>query len=305
VTATALAIDIGATKISCAVVTATGDIRERAVGTTPRVGADVVAAVVGLIGRMASAASVRSVGVGSAGIIDPASGVVTGATSVLANWEGVRLRDDLEAALGLPVTIMNDIHAHAWGEKRFGAGASRDSVFVVAVGTGLGAVLATRRGIEPGAHGASGHFGHISCPEAGTEPCACGGRGHLESVASGLGVPALYRRLGGDRAVASAKEVFALVDADPVAAATVQHAATALGRAIGGAVNLLDPESVVLAGGMRDPGGPWLSLVDRSIRDVALPTLRGIPLAVAQLGDDAALVGAGHYALTRGGQNDL
>jgi glucokinase len=307
VTRSALAIDFGATKISCAVVSEAGEVRERLVGSTPPNGREVIPAILELASGLQHG-MVEAIGVGAAGIIDPRSGVVTGATSTVAEWVGVRLRDELEAAFGLPTTVVNDVHAHAWGEWRFGAGRERESAFVVAVGTGIGAVLVTGRGLEVGVHGASGHFGHIACPEADALECSCGRIGHLECVASGGGILTLFHSLGGSPGVTSTKAVFADYGVDPIARATVERAAAALGHGLGGAVNLLDPEIIVLAGGMRDPGGPWLKLVGAAMREVTLPALSAVPIVPAQGGDDAALIGAAHYALTaltEGGSNVL
>ena len=133
-------------------------------------------------------------------------------------------------------------------------------MLVVAAGTGLGGSLVLDGVPVTGARHVAGHLGHIPAPEADGLPCSCGRTGHLEAVASGPGLLALYRRRGGN--AADTRRVIALAETgDPVALDSVSTAAGALGRAIGGWVNMLDPDAVILTGGLAQSGPLWWSTV--------------------------------------------
>ncbi|NED55175.1 ROK family protein, partial [Micromonospora aurantiaca] len=178
------ALDIGGTKTTAALVTAGGEVVGRHTAPTPgRSGAAAVLdTAAGLVEKLRADApgAVRALGVGSAGVIDSASGLVLSATDVLTGWTGTDLRGDLRRRLGVPVTVINDVHAHALGEARHGAAAGYDTVLYVAVGTGVGASFVLGDTVLAGAHSAAGHAGHQPSPYAGSLACTCGGRGHLE-----------------------------------------------------------------------------------------------------------------------------
>ena len=99
---------------------------------------------------------------------------------------------------GVPVSVLNDVHAHGLGEARFGVGRGRSSVLLIAVGTGIGGCQIVDGAPVLGAHGAAGHVGHLPVPEAAGVPCPCGRIGHLEGLASGPGIVQLAARLGAD-----------------------------------------------------------------------------------------------------------
>ncbi|BDZ49367.1 hypothetical protein GCM10025867_16080 [Frondihabitans sucicola] len=230
-------------------------------------------------------------GIGAAGVVDPATGAVVSATDSLPGWEGTPLRAELERRLDLRVTALNDVQAHALGEAVRGAGRGHSSVLTVAAGTGVGGALVVDGRLVSGRRGAAGHFGHIASPAAVGRPCPCGGAGHVEAIASGPAVHDLYTESGG--LAADTREVFALAAAGDARAATaVDRAARALGVLIGGLVNEVDPDVVVLAGGLADSGERWWSAVDSAARGEMLPLLRSCPLVPARLGADSAIVGA-------------
>ncbi len=180
------ALDIGGTKTTAALVTAAGEVVGRHTAPTPgRSGAAAVLdTAAGLVEKLRADAPdvVRALGVGSAGVIDSGSGLVLSATDVLTGWAGTDLRGDLARRLGVPVTVINDVHAHALGEARHGVAAGYDTVLYVAVGTGVGASFVLGDTVLAGAHSAAGHAGHQPSAYAGTLPCTCGGRGHLEAM---------------------------------------------------------------------------------------------------------------------------
>ena len=292
----AVGLDIGGTKTSAGLVTRAGEVVARAEAPTPaRSGsAQILATAVSLARGLMRGRRVCAAGVGSAGVIDRRR--VVSATDQLAGWAGTELGMLLEAALGVPVVIDNDVHAHAVGEAFAGAGRGHGTILVVAVGTGIGGAVVVDGVPQSGAHGAAGHIGHIWAMEAAGLTCPCGRIGHLESISSGVALQQLYRRLGGDVDVADARAVVARTETDPLAHGAVTISARALGHALGGLVNVVDPDVLIVAGGMRNAGRLWWSTMEEAVRTTAVPLLDGLPVVSAQLGDDAAIIGAAHRA---------
>lgn len=299
-----VAVDLGGTKTAGAVVTDDGTIRARAsIPTASRVGGAVILdATTALVRDLLALAAglgdeVVAVGVGSAGVIDARTGEVVSATDAIRGWAGTHLGGELRVRLGLPVAVDNDVHAHALGEAWLGACAGRGSALVVAAGTGVGGSFLLDGRPLHGAHHVAGHVGHVSVPEADGVPCTCGSVGHVEAVASGPGLHAVYLALGGASEAATARDVVARAAAgDGIALAAVDRAATALGRAVGGLVNVLDPEVVVVGGGLAGAGPLWWSAMERAVRAELIGLIADVPVVEATLGSDAALVGAARLA---------
>lgn len=290
------AVDIGGTKTAAALVGRDGSLVARTATATPgRDGPeailDAVAQVVHDLGEAPAA-----VGVGSAGVVDPGSGTVLGATDVLARWAGTDLRGGVAARLALPVAVVNDVHAHGLGEATYGAGRGFGSVLTVAVGTGIGGAFVSDGSLLTGPHAAAGHVGHMPSPHARDLPCSCGAVGHLEALAAGPAlVRELVRRTG--HQVADLRAVTArAADDDQDAVGVLHDGGTAVGAVIGGLVNVLDPEVVVVGGGVANIGGEWWdALLAAAAREV-LPILAGVPVVRSELGGDAALLGAAALA---------
>jgi glucokinase len=298
---TVAALDIGGTKTAAALVDATGTVLERGIAPTP--GADgpkaVLKTAADLVLSLAARPAVPSpgaLGVGSAGVVDGSTGRVLGATDVLRDWSGTDLAGELERLTGLPTKAVNDVHAHALGEARFGAGRDAATVLFVAVGTGVGASFVVDGEVLTGAHHVAGHAGHVPSPYAADLACTCGGTGHLEAAAAGPPLTAEYRRHSGD-ATADLRVVATLAAAgDPAATTVAQLGGRAIGSALGGLVNVLDPHIVVVGGGVTGLGEPWWSALRAQFAAEVLPVLRGVPVLQSELGGDAPLLGAASIA---------
>lgn len=285
-------VDIGGTKTAAALITPEGVLLDRTVLPTPAERGpaavlDTAARAVALLGR-----SVDAVGVGSAGVIDPRTGRVRSATSALPGWGGTDLRGLLAARLGLPVGVDNDVNAHALGEHWRGAAAGHACVLLLTVGTGVGGCLLIDGRVHHGAGGAAGEAGHLPVPAAAGLPCPCGGIGHAEAAASGPAMTAAYRGLT-DAQDATLAFVDSLAkEGDPTALAVLRKGATALGEAVGGLVNVLAPDLVLLGGGVSRCGPAWWDVLRATVASHLVPAVAGTPLRVGSLGDDAALYGA-------------
>lgn len=299
----AVGVDIGGTKTVAALVDGTGEVIGRAAGATP--GPDgpdaVLETVLRLVKAVADGTRPIGVGIGSAGVIDHHAGVVRSATSVLHDWAGTPVRERVSAATGLPVRVVNDVHAHALGEAWVGAAAGAGSALMVAVGTGVGASYLRGGEVLFGAHDVAGHLGHIPSAQAVGRPCVCGRVGHLEAVAAGPALAASYSERT-RRPVGTLQEVVrdAAAGSD-VARAVVTDGAEALGAAVGGTVNLLDPEVVVIGGGVVGAGDLWWAPMERALRGQLLPATADIRVCRSRLGGDAALFGAARLMLTDSG----
>lgn len=296
---TVVVVDIGGTKTAAGLVDRAGVVLRRVEAATPaQSGATaVLSTVAGLVGALRDGSHrVVGLGVGSAGVVDPVSGRVLGATDALAGWAGTDLRGELIACTGLPVAVINDVHAHALGESRYGAARGCDTALFVAVGTGVGGAFVQPAGVLSGARAAAGHVGHVPSVHALDLPCSCGGTGHLEAIACGPGLVREYARrtslpVSDLPAVSSAA-----ISGDESARDVIRLGGIAVGSTIGGLVNVLDPDVVVVGGGVVNLGDAWWSpLLEAAVAEL-LPSLKDVRIVRSGLGGDAALLGAAALA---------
>ena len=213
-----------------------------------------------------------------------------------AGWAGTDLRGELIARTGLPVAVINDVHAHALGESRYGAARGCDTALFVAVGTGIGGAFVQPGGVLSGARAAAGHVGHVPSVHARDLPCSCGGTGHLEAIACGPALVREYSRRWTTDAVDLQSVVAAAAAGCEDAAAVIRLGGTAVGSTIGGLVNVLDPDVVVVGGGVVNLGDAWWTPLLEAADVELLPSLKGVQIVRSSLGGDAALLGAAALA---------
>jgi glucokinase len=246
-----------------------------------------------------------AVGVSFGGPVWHETGVVKLSHHV-PGWEGVALAERLSGEFGVPVVVENDGIIAALGEHRFGAGRGASSLLYITVSTGVGGGIVLDGRILHGADGMAGHVGHLRLERDGP-PCVCGSRGCLEAIAAGPAIAAEARRRialdpdGGADLLASvdgdvsAITAHLLADAaskgDQLALGVIERAATALGAGIGSAANLLNPERVLVGGGVSKAGPALWNVMRRVARETAMPEV-SLELAPAGLADDAPLWGA-------------
>lgn len=254
-----------------------------------------------------------AIGASFGGPTDHARGVVVRSDHV-PGWERVPLQALLEGAFAAPAGIDNDANAGALGEHRYGAGQGVAHLLYVTVSTGVGGGWILNGAVWRGADGLAGEIGHTVVDPAGAL-CGCGKRGCVERLAAGPfmagdaavmlaaepGRGAILRRLAGQQPLSGQLLSEAAAQGDDVAREILQRGAAALGLGIGNAANLMNPQRVVLGGGVTKAGELWWE----TVRQVAQATLvAGMRLAVvpAGLGDDAPLWGAVALAEARLGQ---
>lgn len=286
-------VDIGGTTTQVVLCAEDFGIVDRLEVATPA--ADGGAAMVGaalecvrrLLGR--TPARLLAVGVGAAGVVDARAGRILVASDSFRDWAGFEVTSEVERALGVPAFLDNDVNAFLRGEATAGAVAGVPHVLGMTLGTGVGGALWLNGGLYDGPHGAAGEIGHV--PGFGDLPCTCGGRGHLETLASGRSISARYgERTGRSVSARGVAESASLGDAD--ALAVYEAAGAGVARALLITAGLLDVTTFVIGGGV---SRSW-SLVEPSIRRAlaAEPPVSGRPLTVlpAGLGGDAVAVGA-------------
>lgn len=247
-----LGVDLGGTKTEAVVLGPDGAERWRRRVPTP---AGDYAATVATIVALAEAARAAghgpfSVGVGTPGTLT-AAGVMKNANSECLN--GRPLQRDLAAALGQPVAIANDANCLALSEATDGAGAGAPVVFAAIIGTGTGAGISVHGRVLTGPNGLAGEWGHNALPWATADdpapPCYCGRRGCIETLVSGPGLARDHAaRHGGTLTAEQIAGAAAAGDAD--CAATLERHAHRLARALASVINLLDPDVIVLGGGV-------------------------------------------------------
>ena len=251
-------IDLGGTKIEGIALDRGREILRRRI-PTPRHDYDAtLRAILQMIHDLEAAAGApATIGVGIPGTISPATRLVKNANST---WLiGRPLQDDLERVLGRHVRIANDANCFAASEAADGAGAGAEVVCAVIVGTGTGAGIAVHGRVLTGRHGIAGEWGHNPLPWAEADewpgpPCYCGRTGCIETFLSGPALAADYSARHAPRSGAgapAAEDVVAMADGgDPEALAAVQRYERRMARALASLINVLDPDVIVLGGGM-------------------------------------------------------
>jgi fructokinase len=248
-----IGIDLGGTKIEAIALSATGEEIARQRVSTPKdyaASLDAIEALVQELERLADQAG--TVGIGIPGTVVPRTGLVKNANSVWLN--GRPLGRDLEDRLGRPVRLMNDANCFALSEATDGAAAGAHVVFGVILGTGVGGGIVVDGRCLSGANLIAGEWGHNPLPWLTSDEwpgalCYCGKRGCVETWLSG---PAFERDHADHTSLAlSSREIVrSAAEGDPRAAATVARYHDRLGRALASLINVLDPDVVVLGGGM-------------------------------------------------------
>lgn len=285
-----LGIDLGGTKTEAALLDADGRVAWRQRVATP--GGD-YAATVRVVAALVQAAWTQAgtklqVGMGTPGHRGT-NGLMKNCNSTCLN--GQPLQADIEAAIGQPVRLANDANCLALSEAIDGAAAGAEVVFAAILGSGTGAGIAVQRRVLTGPNGLAGEWGHNPLPwgEPGEDPhydCYCGQRGCVETLVSGPGIAREHAQLHGG-ALSAADIATAAAAGDAHCAATLERHARRLARALAAVINLLDPDVIVLGGGLsamphlvrRVPAlwGRWVfgAGADGPLRTRLVPALHG------------------------------
>ena len=280
-----VAVDVGGTDIKAALVD--GDAAELAARSlpTPRTPAGIVDAIAALVGELGEA---QAIGLAVPGVVDEGRGVAVWSENL--DWRDVPFASLLTERCGLPTVLGHDVRAGAIAETRVGAARGMSDVVYLSIGTGIAAGIVLGGRLHAGA-GYAGEIGHT--PAGHDEPCACGGAGCLEAIASAAAIARRYTARSG-RPVAGAREV--VLAGDPDALAVWDEALDALATALAWIASVIAPEAVVIGGGLSQAGAalfdPLSARIPRRLTFQRVPRL--IPAA---LGERAGCIGAGLLAL--------
>jgi len=291
----ALALDIGGTKIAAGLVDADGALVHHAKLPTPDGDAEAVWTVVDTLVTEALAEAggrVRGVGISSAGPIDLPAGTVSPIN--ITQWQGFPIVERVSTLTGAPVRLGGDGLCMALGERWRGAGVGASFLLGMVVSTGVGGGLVLDAAPYDGRTGNAGHVGHVVVDQDG-EPCSCGGRGCVETVAAGPRMAQWARKNGWDApAGADAKELADAANAgNPVALQAFRRGATAVAAMIASVSAVCDLDLVVVGGGVAKSGALLFDPLREALSTYArLEFLRGLRVLPAELGSDAGLVGA-------------
>jgi glucokinase len=303
----AIGIDIGGTKIAGALVDDAGQIvRDARVSTPAGDSAAIVDAVVGLVEELAVGEQVIGVGVAAAGFIDADQANIVYAPNL--SWRNEPFKAKLEARLSIPVIIENDANAAGWAEFRYGAGRGTKHMTMLTIGTGVGGAVIVNSQMLRGGFGIAGELGHMRVVPNG-RLCGCGAHGCIEQYGSGTALLRAARELADSeepngarlrelRHVAgelTGEQVYqAILERDTGALAILSELGSWLGQTIASLSAVLDPEVVVIGGGVSAAG----DLLLEPIRQAYLENMpaRGfrpeLKLKVAEFVNDAGVVGA-------------
>ncbi len=312
-----IGIDLGGTTVKFAILDLDGEVQQKWSIETNILdeGSHIVPEIVESINHRLklydmTAEDFVGIGMGTPGSVDIDKGTVIGAYNL--NWKTLQpVREQIETGTGIRFALDNDANVAALGERWKGAGENNPDVVFMTLGTGVGGGIIMAGQLLHGVAGCAGEIGHVTVDPHGFE-CTCGKVGCLETVASATGVVRVARQLSEEYAGESelksrlddgqaitSKDVFVLAEQnDPFALMVVDKVCFYLGLACGNLGNTLNPSSIVLGGGVSAAGEFLRSRVEKYFHEYTFPQVReSTQIKLAQLGNDAGVIGAGSLAL--------
>jgi len=306
-----LGVDIGGTKVAAGVVDDEGKILSQtrtpmAANGSAEAGFDAVDRAIRSVMASDAGNEVQGIGICAPGPLDPRSGVVLNPPNVPC-WRNFPLAERVRALYRIPVKVDNDANAAALAETRWGAARGFRYVFYATIGTGIGTGIVFDGSIYHGKTGSAGEGGHVSIDYRGPV-CGCGKRGCIEVLASGTAIGARARaKLTADQSRHSAmvglangdvasvtSETVARAHAvgDPVAQEVLAETVELVTPWLGSIVDLLDPDVIVIGGGVAAMLQPFFEQIQRMLPKWCVnPTANEIPLRIAYYGADAGIAG--------------
>jgi glucokinase len=250
----------------------------------------------------------HSISIAAAGAIDTDNGIITVSPN-LPDWVDIPLRDITQAAYGISIFLLNDANAAALGEHRLGAGKGSANLIYITVSTGIGGGIIIDNKLYSGTSGSAGEIGHMTIDVNGPV-CNCGSTGCLETLASGTAVAreAINRIKNGEKSslTETIKEIEnittkdvgqAATDGDALALAIIDRASYYLGVGLANLVNILNPDIIIVGGGLSKLGDLLLEPAREVVQERAfqLPA-QAVRIVPSQFGDDAGIIGAAVFA---------
>lgn len=311
-------IDLGGTTIKMAFVTTEGeiahkweiptDISQKGELITPHIASSLEQKLKEL---RIKKEQIVGIGMGAPGPVDMETGIIYEAVNL--GWKDYPLKDKLEEETGIQAVIDNDANLAALGEMWKGAGEGAENLIAVTLGTGVGGGVIANGDIVHGVNGAAGEIGHITSIPEGGAPCNCGKTGCLETIASATGIVRQAMKAISQNSNSSleavlksknkltAKDVLdSAREGDKLASTVIDQTCFHLGLAIANLSNGVNPEKIVIGGGVSRAGDILLPRVIHYFKRFAFPRVaKGADIVVATLGNDAGVIGAAWLVKTK------
>ena len=294
-----IGIDVGGTNIKMGLVSAKAKVIDRSEFATRSFARDrkeLIRQIAGEIKRLMdknglARNDVQGIGIGLPGLIDTPNGIVRFLPNI-PGWRNVPLKKKLEKKLGIPVYLENDVNLITLGEWRYGAGRGVKNMVCMTLGTGVGSGLILDGQLYRGPGFAAGELGHMPLNEHG-DACGCGGYGCLETYVGNKRLVALAQKMTRKKDV-SLEEMYTLAKkGNAVALKFWEQTATHIGNNLVGVVNLLNPERIVIGGGVSNNHEFLFKTIYAVIQKRAMPTQAAmVKITRTQLGNDAGILGA-------------
>lgn len=292
----AAAIDLGGTKIEGAIVDEKGEIHSRKrIATQAEKGKkQVLKNIFSVINFLKEnfKQEIKGVGIATPGFVDKTGKIIFGGAA-LKCLAGVNLKKELKKKFDLPVFIENDANCFALAEAVYGSGKTHKVVLGIIWGTGIGLGIVIDRKVYSGAFGAAGEFGHICLEPRMTKgpKCGCGQHACLENLASGKNISRIYRQKGGKIKNADPQQIYE--SKEVIAQKVISDALHYLGLGLCHLVNILNPDVIVLGGGVSKFPSPVYKKLEKEIKKYALPILtKKLKIVRHEISDAAGVLGA-------------
>ncbi|HLX75029.1 MAG TPA: ROK family protein [Terriglobales bacterium] len=313
-----LGVDIGGTKVAAGLINAAGEVlftarRRMLVKKSAEDGLRSVTEAIEAVLSNRRARAVTGIGISVPGWVDSQRGVLLSATNI-ACWRNYPLAEKIQQRYKLPTRLANDANVAALAEAVWGAGVGYRNLFYVSLGTGIGTGLVLQDRLYYGRTGAAGEGGHMTIDFHGPQ-CACGKRGCIEMYASGSAIGARARHLVGHsprtrilelaegKTAAITSEIVgrAALDGDALANEILREAADYLSIWLGDIIDLLEPEVIVIGGGLGELMGSFFNYIRSRLETSSIsPSRQQIPILSALYGAESSLVGSAALCLPRG-----
>lgn len=306
-----IGIDVGGTNVKIALVDGEGKIiYSNSVPTYAQMGYEytvnnIKQAIKDLMKETnTEAKDIQGIGFDFPGQVDCKTGVVKNAPNI-PGWVNVPIAQMIEEEFHIPTRIDNDVRCAALGELKFGAGRGCENFVCITVGTGIGSGIVINGKVVRGAANAAGELGHIKLQMEDGPLCGCGDSGCLEAFASGPSIVAMaqeylkggksskFRELAGDGEITPYIVAKAAEAGDPVAKRIFEKMGYYIGMGLTSVINLLNPERIIIGGGVAECGELLLDPIRRTINERAMKVQRdAVEIVPAELGNSAGVIGA-------------
>lgn len=306
-----IGIDVGGTNVKIALVDGEGKIiYSNSVPTYAQMGYEytvnnIKQAIKDLMKETnTEAKDIQGIGFDFPGQVDCKTGVVKNAPNI-PGWVNVPIAQMIEEEFHIPTRIDNDVRCAALGELKFGAGRGCENFVCITVGTGIGSGIVINGKVVRGAANAAGELGHIKLQMEDGPLCGCGDSGCLEAFASGPSIVAMaqeylkggksakFRELAGDGEITPYIVAKAAEAGDPVAKRIFEKMGYYIGMGLTSVINLLNPERIIIGGGVAECGELLLDPIKRTINERAMKVQRdAVEIVPAELGNSAGVIGA-------------